>query len=78
MLQLCILTGDYTIPVIWGFGIGNQKKWEILSTEVLDGSMHEGSLQKYIVIHTQLHIRICHIKIIESENHRMVWIRRDL
>ena len=44
----------------------NQKKWDILSTEVLDGSMHEGSLQKYVVIRTQLYMRIGHIKIIES------------
>lgn len=66
MLQLCILVGDWTIPVISSFGTGNQKKWDILSTEVLDGSMHEGSLQKYVVIHTQLYMRICHIKIIES------------
>lgn len=65
MLQLGILTGDCTIPVIRGFSMGNQKKWDILSTEVLGGSMHEGSVQKYIVIHTQLYMRLYHIEIIE-------------
>lgn len=66
MLQLCILMSDSILPIMRGLGTGNKKKRSILNTKVLDGSMQEGGLQKRIMIHIQLHMRICRIKILEG------------